>query len=262
MLKNATPPANTISRMTVRDTVEVLGCRIDRLDMDATVRRAQQAVASREYVQHVCVNAAKLVTVHTDPQMRAIVAGCEIVSADGQAVVWASRLLGDPLPERVAGVDLMFRLFALAEQENYSVYILGAQRSVLDQAIANLRVAHPGIVVAGSRDGYFDASEQEAVAADIRASQADLLFVAISSPMKEHFLGTYGPGLGVPFVMGVGGAVDILAGVTRRAPMAWQRLGLEWLYRIVQEPRRMVRRYVVTNVKFLALLLRAMARRD
>jgi N-acetylglucosaminyldiphosphoundecaprenol N-acetyl-beta-D-mannosaminyltransferase len=244
-----------------RDTADVLGLRVDRLGMEATLACCANAVETRTYLQHISINAAKFVTTMRDPALRAIVAGCGIVSADGQSIVWASRLLRDPLPERVAGVDLMQRLIAFAEQGGHPVYILGATSEVLDLAISHLRDAHPRLTFAGSRDGYFTAEQQGAVAAEIRASGADILFVAMSSPFKDYFLGTWGSTLGVPLVMGVGGAIDIVAGVRRRAPPAWQRLGLEWLYRLLQEPRRLLPRYAYTNATFLILLVREVIRR-
>jgi N-acetylglucosaminyldiphosphoundecaprenol N-acetyl-beta-D-mannosaminyltransferase len=209
----------------------------------------------------VAINAAKLVALQREPQLREIVARCQLVSADGQAVVWASRLLGDPLPERVAGVDLMHELIATAEREGYAIYILGARSDVLATAVRRLQERHPRLRIAGYRDGYFSDEESAQVAAAIRDSGAQMLFVAISSPRKEHWLGTYGATLGVPFVMGVGGSIDIVAGITRRAPHMWQRLGVEWLYRLLQEPRRMFRRYLITNVQFAVLLARALAAR-
>ena len=140
------------------------------------------------------------------------------MSADGQSVVWASRLLGDPLPERVAGIDLMAGLLERAERRGYSVYFLGARAEVLERAVERLREKYPRLHVAGARDGYFADDEASEVCDEIRASRADLLFVAMSSPRKEYFLGEYGPNLGAPFVMGVGGSIDVIAGVTRRAP--------------------------------------------
>jgi N-acetylglucosaminyldiphosphoundecaprenol N-acetyl-beta-D-mannosaminyltransferase len=151
----------------------------------------------------------------------------------------------------VAGIDLMLRLFALAEQRGLPVYILGARQEVLERAVGRLRERHPRLQVAGYNHGYFTDAETPAVCAEIRASGAKLLFVAIPTPRKEFFLGEYGPQLGVPFVMGVGGAIDVVAGITRRAPRLWQRAGLEWLYRLIQEPRRMFSRYVRTNTRFI-----------
>jgi N-acetylglucosaminyldiphosphoundecaprenol N-acetyl-beta-D-mannosaminyltransferase len=240
--------------------VDVLGCPVDALDMDETVARCTELIEAGGFHQHVAINAAKLVAMRADPQLRDIIERCDVVSADGQAVVWASRLLHAPLPERVAGIDLMDRLLGEAARRGYGVYILGARAEVLEEAVGRIRAAHPGIDVCGYRDGYFDDNEAAGVCAGIRASGASILLVAMSSPGKELFLGEYGPDLGVPFVMGVGGAIDVTAGITRRAPRVWQRLGLEWLYRLLQEPRRMFRRYAVTNTQFLVMLAGAMTR--
>jgi N-acetylglucosaminyldiphosphoundecaprenol N-acetyl-beta-D-mannosaminyltransferase len=237
---------------------DILGCSIDRLDVADTLSVIERVIASGHFTQHMSINAAKLVAMHDDPKLHAIVAACGLVNADGQSVVWASRLLGDPLPERVAGIDLMESLLALAEQRSYRVYFLGARADVLARAVDRLSEKYPRLEIAGARDGYYAEEESPAVAAEIRASRADILFVAMSSPRKEYFLGEYGQDLGVPFVMGVGGSVDVAAGLTRRAPAVWQRLGLEWLFRLLQEPRRMFRRYAVTNTRFLVLVGRAL----
>jgi N-acetylglucosaminyldiphosphoundecaprenol N-acetyl-beta-D-mannosaminyltransferase len=242
---------------------KVLGCSIDRLGMEETLARVDDVIASGGYSQHMAINTAKLVSLRDDDRLREIVEGCELVNADGQAVVWASRLLGDPLPERVAGIDLMEELLGLAEQKGYRVYILGAREDVLDQAIARIRERYPALTIAGWRDGYFSREEEPQVCASIRATHPQMVFVAMSTPRKEYFLSERGPELGAEFVMGVGGAVDVIAGLTRRAPISWQRLGLEWLYRLLQEPRRMFRRYAVTNTRFAWMVALALAgRRD
>jgi N-acetylglucosaminyldiphosphoundecaprenol N-acetyl-beta-D-mannosaminyltransferase len=243
------------------DRADVLGCAIDRLDRGATLRAIEATIDGRGYMQHMAINAAKLVAMHDDPRMREIIAGCELVNADGQSVVWASRLLGDPLPERVAGIDLMADLLGLAERRGFGIYVLGARAEVLEQALQRIRARHPGLRIAGARDGYYDAGQEAEVAGEIAASGTDIVFVAMTSPRKEIFLGTFGRALGAPFVMGVGGSVDVIAGVTRRAPAGWQRLGLEWLYRLLQEPRRMFRRYAVTNARFIGLVARALIAR-
>jgi N-acetylglucosaminyldiphosphoundecaprenol N-acetyl-beta-D-mannosaminyltransferase len=242
----------------VSPRADILGCAIDRLDMQDTLSAVEDAIAERRYTQHMAINAAKLVTMEDDRRLREIVAGCELVNADGQSVVWASRLLRDPLPERVAGIDLMHALVGLAEQRGYRVYFLGARADVLERALERLREQHPRLAIAGARDGYFAEDEEAEVCAEIQASRPDILFVAMSSPRKEYFLGAHGASLGAPFVMGVGGSIDVVAGITRRAPLAWQRLGLEWLFRLLQEPRRMFRRYAVTNARFAFLVGRAL----
>ncbi len=244
-----------------RDLALVLGCPIDRLTLAQTVERSQAIIEQGTFAQQVSINAAKLITLKQDADLRDVVNRCELVNADGQSVVWASRLLGDPLPERVAGIDLMHALIAMAEREGYGIYILGARREVLETAVRQLHEMHPDLRIVGYRDGYFSEEESPVVAAAISHSGAQILFVAMSSPRKEHWLGEHGPTLGVPFVMGVGGSIDIVAGITRRAPQAWQRLGVEWLYRLLQEPRRMLRRYLITNVKFSFLVAREMGAR-
>ena len=241
--------------------VRVLGCPVDALDMEATVARCEEIVAERTYAQHMALNVAKLVACRDDELLRSAVENSAIVNADGQGVVLAARLLGTRLPERVAGIDLMDALMARAAERGWRVFILGAKDEVLERASEVLAERHPGLILAGTRNGYFKPEETAGVCEQIREAKTDVLFVAMGTPHKELFLAEHGPSLGVPLVMGVGGAIDVVAGVTRRAPVLWQRLGLEWLYRMLQEPRRMFRRYAVTNARFAALLGRALAAR-
>jgi N-acetylglucosaminyldiphosphoundecaprenol N-acetyl-beta-D-mannosaminyltransferase len=238
--------------------VEVLGCPLSPVTMDEAVLSCEEAIAAGGYFQHMSVNAAKLVAMQDDPALEQMVTSCDLITADGQSVVWASRLLGTPLPERVTGIDLMERLLAASEQFGYRVFILGARAEVLEAALRNLRQRYPNLLVAGSRDGYFDDSELLDVCEEIHLARPDILFVAMSSPRKEYFLGEQGESLGVPFAMGVGGSVDVIAGVTKRAPRLLQRLGLEWAYRLAQEPRRLAQRYFSTNVRFAGMVLRAL----
>jgi N-acetylglucosaminyldiphosphoundecaprenol N-acetyl-beta-D-mannosaminyltransferase len=241
--------------------VEVLGCPLDSVTMDEAVARCEQAIESRGYLQHMSINAAKLVAIRDDPEMRDAITPCGLITADGQSVVWAARVLGARLPERVAGIDLMMRMLETANAQGYSVYVLGARREVLDTALERLRERFPALKLAGSRDGYYADDEATIVSDEIRNSGADMLFVAMSSPRKEYFLGERGDSLGVPFTMGVGGSIDVIAGVTRRAPRLLQRAGLEWAYRLAQEPRRLARRYLTTNLRFALMVLRALVTR-
>jgi N-acetylglucosaminyldiphosphoundecaprenol N-acetyl-beta-D-mannosaminyltransferase len=240
--------------------VDVLGCEIDQLDRADTVARIVDVIESGSLAQQVSINAAKLVALHDDPKLRAVIEGCELVSADGQSVVWASRLLGRPLPERVNGTELMFELLEVAERRGYGVYILGARAEVLERAVARLRGLYPKLKIVGYRDGYFADDESGAVADEIRAAAPQILFVAISSPHKEYWLAEHGRTIGVPYVMGVGGSIDVVAGKTRWAPPWVRRAGLEWLYRLAQEPRRLGGRYVTTNARFLKLLGKELVR--
>jgi N-acetylglucosaminyldiphosphoundecaprenol N-acetyl-beta-D-mannosaminyltransferase len=241
--------------------VHLLGSPLDVVDMEEAVARCRAAIDSRGYLQHMSVNAAKLVSMRDDEELRRGVEEAGLVTADGQSVVWAARLLGTRLPERVAGIDLMHEMLKAANEHGYRAFFLGARPEVLETAIENLRAELPELIVAGSQHGYFDDGETDAIAQAIRDSKADMLFVAMSSPRKEHFLARLGRDLGAPFTMGVGGSIDVVAGVTKRAPVAFQRAGLEWFYRMLQEPRRLGSRYLLTNFKFVSMVARELINR-
>jgi N-acetylglucosaminyldiphosphoundecaprenol N-acetyl-beta-D-mannosaminyltransferase len=247
------------SRMSVADPagrrVDVLGVPIDALRMDEVLIRVDQAIERRSRLQIGVVNAAKLVNMRRDPLLRQDVLASNILLADGASVVWASRLLGDPLPERVAGIDLMLAMLARGAKRGHRFYCLGATRDVLDRAVDRMQADFPGVQVVGRHDGYFSNDQEEVVAQAIAAARADVLFVAMTSPKKENFLGKWSSRLHVPVCHGVGGSFDVVAGKVARAPRAWQRLGLEWLYRVLQEPRRLWKRYLVTNTAFIALVV-------
>ncbi|MGW5847190.1 WecB/TagA/CpsF family glycosyltransferase [Streptomyces sp. NPDC055254] len=247
--------------MTTRRRV-LFGVELDALTMDETVARCLDAVRRGERIEIGMVNAAKLVNMRRDPRLAEAVGGCDLVLADGQAVVWAGRVLGVRLPERVAGIDLFMRLLAAAETAGISVYLLGARKDVLELMLGQIAERFPELRVAGSRNGYFDDSEQEAVAEAIAKSGAHLLFLGMTSPKKEIFTAGHGERTGAHVVHGVGGSFDILAGITKRAPLGWQRLGLEWFYRTLQEPRRLGKRYLTTNAAFLLMTVRELIRRS
>jgi N-acetylglucosaminyldiphosphoundecaprenol N-acetyl-beta-D-mannosaminyltransferase len=232
----------------------LFGVPVDVLTMEQTVARCRDLIEERRPAQHALINAATAVMLEEVGGYREILASCDVVNADGQSVVWAGGLLGVALPERVAGPDLMERLLALAEDEGYPVFFLGAKPEVLpDLGRAVLR-RYPRLRVAGLHDGYF--RDDAAVAEEIRRSGARLLFVGISSPRKESFVSQNLARMGPVFAMGVGGTFDIWAGRIRRAPRWMQNAGLEWLFRLIQEPQRMWTRYLVGNVKFLSLVVR------
>jgi N-acetylglucosaminyldiphosphoundecaprenol N-acetyl-beta-D-mannosaminyltransferase len=250
---NHIPDQRRPSDPTQRD---LFGIKLDALTLDETVQRCIDAVERDEMIEIGVVNAAKLVKMHSDEHLRDAVAGCDVIVADGQSVVWASRVLGEELPERVAGIDLFQRLLAEAEERGLSVYFLGAKQEVLDTMIGRIRGWHPRLRIAGAQHGYYSEDESALVADSISASGADLLFLGMTSPKKEIFVANYGSRTGAHVVHGVGGSFDVLAGVVKRAPAIWQKAGCEWLYRALQEPRRLGRRYLTTNVAFVALVAR------
>jgi N-acetylglucosaminyldiphosphoundecaprenol N-acetyl-beta-D-mannosaminyltransferase len=240
----------------------VLGCPIDPVTLGEAVAAADAAIIDRNTYHHLAMNAAKLVRLQHDPELGRLVGDFDLVTADGQAVVWAGRLLGHRLPERVTGIDLMNGLLELADRRGYRIFLLGARPTVVAETAARLVSRFPGLRLAGYRHGYFDAHEEESVVEEIRRSQADLLFVALETPAKELFLARNRERLGVAFAMGVGGAFDVIAGRRKRAPRALQRAGLEWLWRVLQDPRHLAKRYAVGNTKFVWLVARAALRRS
>lgn len=225
--------------------------------MDETVERCRELIGESRPVQHVVLNAGKCVLMQDEPDVRDIVARCEVVNADGQSVVWAARFLRLGVPERVAGIDLMGRLIGLCESEGWPVYFLGATDDVLSAFEAEALRRHPRLRVAGRRNGYFRADQEVGIAESVRASGARLLLVGVSSPMKERFLARNMERLGPLLAMGVGGSFDVWAGKATRAPLWMQRAGLEWFHRFAQEPRRMWKRYLVGNLRFAWIVIRA-----
>lgn len=236
--------------------VEVFGLPLDALTLEETVDRVAELVESGEPHQHVVLNAAKVVLCEDDIEMRDIVSECALVNADGQAVVWAARLLGHEVPERVAGIDLMEAVLARSSYSEWPVYFLGATDDVVNKVVEIEAERHTGLRVAGHRNGFWTAEEEESVVAEIAASGAKILLVAVPTPRKERFLARHMHALGVPFQMGVGGSFDVVAGVVSRAPRWMQKAGLEWTWRLLHEPRRMFRRYLVGNSRFIWLTFR------
>ncbi|WP_127836929.1 WecB/TagA/CpsF family glycosyltransferase [Clostridium prolinivorans] len=237
--------------------IHMLGCYIDALTMDETIEKIKQIIKSKKYTQHVVINASKAVLMQKDKKLTEIINNCELINADGQSIVWASKLLGKPLPERVTGIDLFNNLVKEAAKEGYRIYFFGAKEEVVKRVVEIYKEKYPNLNIAGYRNGYFKEDESLQIAEQIRNSRPDILFVAFSSPKKEYWINEYLKIMKVPFVMGVGGSFDVVAGVTKRAPKWMQNLGLEWFYRFIQEPRRMWRRYIIGNFKFVKLVLKS-----
>ncbi len=236
--------------------VNILGCPVDNLSMQETLCVAEEMIKSRRVHQHVVINVDKLLKFRRDPLLREIIFNCDIINADGMPIIWASRILGRPLKEKVSGIDLMETLIALASKKGYKVYFLGAKEKIVKKVVEIYKSRYSGLLIAGFRNGYWEQSQEQEVAENIRDSKPDILFVAITSPQKEFFLRKYLNIMQVPFVMGVGGSFDIVAGLTKRAPKWMQKIGLEWLYRLIQEPHRLWRRYLIGNSLFIFLVLK------
>ena len=236
------------------ERVTVMGAPVDPWTMAQTVERTKELIDSGAFAHLIGVNADKLLQMRDDPEMDAIVRRCEVVNADGASMVMAAQRLGVDVPERVTGIDLMGELCTLAVREGYRVFLLGARREVVERTRDVLVGERSGLDVVGIRDGYFGESEFDAVAEEVRHSGAQITFVGITSPKKEHLIERFRElGLKGAYV-GVGGSFDVVSGAIPRAPMWMQRARLEWLFRMMQEPGRLAKRYIVGNARFVALL--------
>jgi N-acetylglucosaminyldiphosphoundecaprenol N-acetyl-beta-D-mannosaminyltransferase len=239
-------------------SVDFLGIPVCTLDLQGAVDLIDSAIRARQSLQIGVINAAKVANMATDPVLRNAVLSSDVIFADGISVVWASRLLGAPLPARVAGIDLMMALLARGKERRYRVFCLGATEAISARTVEIIERDFPGVIVAGRHHGYYSNEDEAKVVDLIAAARPDLLFVAMTSPKKENFLAKWGARLNTLVTHGVGGSFDVLAGHVQRAPRAWQALGLEWLYRVLQEPRRLWKRYFVTNIAFCGLVGRAL----
>lgn len=234
----------------------ILNTYVNALTMNETVEAVEGIIERRVPTQHVVINASKINLMESDLCLREIVNTCPLVNADGASILWAAKRLDVPLAERVTGIDLFHRLIELAAEKGYGVYLFGAKEVVVQKVKTILEERYPGIRIVGYRNGYFTEADEPSIVEDMASSGADMMFVAFSSPKKEYWVHKYLDQAGVPFVMGVGGSFDIVAGVTERAPRWMQEHGLEWFYRFIQEPRRLWKRYIVGNAKFVILTYR------
>lgn len=238
---------------------DFFGVPLDALDMAGTVQAIEAALDAARPIAHLGLNAANLIAARDSQAYRDDLAAADIVTADGQSVVWGARLYGIDVPERVSGIDLMAALLERARARGWGVYLLGARPDVVGELARRLRA--DGVHIIGHRDGYFTDEDGSAVADVVAASGASLLFVGTPSPHKERFIIHAARPAGIGVSIGVGGSFDVLAGRVARAPRIMQRLGLEWLFRLVQEPRRLFARYAVTNSRYLWLLASGAVRR-
>ncbi len=240
------------------ETVNLFDIPVKAMTMEQTLDLIDGVIKSRESLQIGVINAAKVVNMDKDPELHEAVLSSDIILADGAAVVWASKLLGSPLPERVAGIDLMFGMFERGNERGYRVFCLGATEEISRTVEENLASDYPELILAGRHHGYYTEDEAQAVADQVKASKADILLVAMTSPKKERFLAKWMEYMEVPVCHGVGGSFDVYAGKVERAPDRWQKLGLEWLYRVKQEPGRLWKRYLFTNLGFIWMLLKSL----
>jgi N-acetylglucosaminyldiphosphoundecaprenol N-acetyl-beta-D-mannosaminyltransferase len=230
-----------------RSCVAILGVPFDGVTMEDTVELVEAMVASRQPHYLATANVDFTVQALEDEELRRILFDAHLVVCDGTPLLWASRWLGNRLPERVAGSDLVPILLAQAARKGYRIYILGGRPHVTQRAVENIQRQYPGLAVAGWDSPPFaplHEMENQKICERIRAAKPDLLFVSFGCPKQEKWIAMHYRALGVPVSVGVGATVDFLAGEMARAPMWMRRIGLEWSFRLMQEPRRLFCRYV------------------
>ncbi|KRN57023.1 WecB/TagA/CpsF family glycosyltransferase [Carnobacterium divergens] len=242
--------------------IELLGSQLNCLTMWETLVVIDEIIQKKTPTQHVVINASKINLMSKDEQLKNIINDCPLINADGQSIVWAGRFLGFSIPERVTGIDLFTELVKKAAEDGLRLYYFGSEEEVVQEVIRLHQKQYPNLIVAGFRNGYFKEEESTEIVEEIHQSQADILFVAFSSPKKEYWIHQYKEQLNVPFMMGVGGSFDVVAGKTKRAPNWMQKVGLEWFYRLIQEPKRMLSRYVKGNTAFIVTVIKAKLRRN
>lgn len=246
---------------TMSKRVCILNAYVDNLTMRETIEVVDSYIKNGKPLHLMGINADKINLLNKDEKLKKIVNSCEVINADGNSVVWASKVLDCRLPERVAGIDLMQELIALAVEKGYRVYFLGAKEEVVTELVKIYRKHCPKLLISGYRNGYFQDNEWDSVGMELQRCNPQLVFVGITSPKKEYLV-EHWMRMGINSVfMGVGGSFDVLSHKIPRAPVWMQRCGLEWLFRVIQEPRRLFKRYFVGNIRFITAVYREKMRK-
>lgn len=245
--------------------VHLLGLDIHNFTMDETVLAIAEIVERRKFAFAVTPNVDHTMKLRKSAKFRELYAKAGLVVADGVPLIWASKLLGTPLKERICGADLFVRTCAMAVQNGYSVFLLGGSPGAAQLACQKLEAMFPALKIAGWDCPPFgfakDPEQNKAIQKKIRDSRADILFVGLGAPLQEEWMGEYGEGSGAAFAIGVGVSFSFMGGVIKRAPLWMQRNGLEWLWRLLKEPRRLWKRYLVEALPFFGMLAHAMLKR-
>ena len=223
------------------ERLEILGVGIDKLTGQEALQQIGAFIASGQPHQIVTANAEIIYQASKNEKMRSVINKAQMVTADGSGVVWASRQLGQPLPQRVTGIDLVNGICEQSAKEKWKIYILGSAPGVAATAAVNIRDKFPGCNIIGTHHGYFHAKEEKQILAELEQLQPDVLFVALGAPKQEYWIAEHMEQLQIPVAMGIGGSMDVLSGNVKRAPKWMQKMSLEWLYRLIIQPTRFKR---------------------
>ncbi|WZL72168.1 WecB/TagA/CpsF family glycosyltransferase [Clostridiaceae bacterium 35-E11] len=237
----------------MRDRVEIMGVPIDKGTVEDALRRTKELMQQDNCSVIVTPNTEIVMEARNDDKLLEVIKNADLVVPDGIGLIYASKIQNKGLNERVTGVDLMLRILDYCNQQKKSIFIFGGKPGVADKAGKNICLKFPDIKVVGSIDGYFKKEEEQSIVDQINTSQPDILFVALGAPKQEKWIHQYKDQLKISIAMGVGGSVDIWAGTAKRAPQIYQKLGLEWFYRLIKEPWRYKRMLVLP--KFMLQVL-------
>ena len=218
--------------------VKILGVNVDSVTMAQAIAQIENLISVRKNSIVATANAEMLLMATHDDELKNILNSAELVVADGAGTVWAAHHLGYEMPERVAGFDLVQELMKISPTHDYKIFLFGAAPSIADKAKLKAEQLYPGIKIVGVRNGFFTATDEPEIIAQIKKSSPDILLVALGVPKQEKFLAKYKSELNVPVSIGVGGTFDVMAGVVKRAPLWMQKLKLEWLFRAMLQPSR------------------------
>lgn len=223
------------------ERLEILGVGIDKITGQEALQQIGAFIASDQPHQIVTANAEIIYQASKNEKMRSIINQAQMVTADGSGVVWASRQLGQPLSQRVTGIDLVNSICEQSAKDKWKIYILGSAPGVAATAAVNIRDKYPGCNIIGTHHGYFNAKEEKQILAELEQLRPDVLFVALGAPKQEYWIADHIEQLQIPVAMGIGGSMDVLSGNVKRAPKWMQKLSLEWLYRLLIQPTRFKR---------------------
>ena len=218
---------------------EILGVRFDNLTQQEAAQRGRQLLEEDKFHYVVTPNPEFLLAAEKDPEFRRVLNAADLVLPDGICVVYSAKILGTPLKERVPGIEFAEAMLSALNDMGGRLYLLGAKPGVAEEAGRRICARYPALVLCGTHDGYF--KDEQAILPEIAAAKPDLLFVCLGAPKQEKWMARWGQHTGAKLAIGLGGCLDVFAGNVRRAPEQWQKLGLEWAYRLKKEPKRIGR---------------------
>lgn len=235
------------------EQTEILGCRLDIVDMAGALQVIENAIQKRELFQVITLNAEMIYRAQHNRQLRDMYSQARLVTPDGIGVIWALRRAGCQITRRVTGIGLTLKILDLARERNWRVFLLGAEPGIAEKVAQKLAQSERPLSIVGVHHGYFTDQESPRIMELIRATTPDVLLVGLGAPRQDIWIARHLEELMVPVCIGVGGTFDVLAGKVKRAPKMWRRLGLEWLFRLFSEPTRIKRQMALPRFAWLVL---------